>query len=58
MDIDQEIVKIKMKLEDLKKRWPAHSVKPEMVEEMDRLEDELSGLERLKLKGLNSTGDE
>lgn len=54
MDIDKEIQKIQMKLEDLKKRWPAHSVKAEMVEEKDRLEDELSELERLRLDGFNN----
>lgn len=58
MDIDREIQKIKMKLEDLKKRWPAHSVKPEMVEEMDRLEDELCELERVRLEGFNGMEDE
>lgn len=55
MSFDQEIHKLKSNLEDLKKRWPAHSVKPEMVEEMERLEDEISKLTRLKIKGLDNT---
>lgn len=47
MSLENEILQTENKLEDLKKRWPAHSVKPEMVLELERLEDEIK---ELKLK--------
>jgi len=35
------IQELKDQIEDLKKRWPAHSVPAAMVEQLDELEDEL-----------------
>lgn len=32
---------MEQQLEDLKKRWPAHSVKPQMIMEMEQLEEEI-----------------
>ncbi len=36
------VQEIKQQIEDLKKRWPAHSVPAAMVEQLDSLEEELS----------------
>ena len=38
---DERIEKLKAQIEDLHKRWPAHSVPPAMMEEMDELEEQL-----------------
>lgn len=40
----ESIKKVEKKMEDVKKRWPAHSVKPEMVQELENLEEELEKL--------------
>ncbi len=37
----KQIEALQRKIEDLKKRLPAHSVKPHMIRELERLEDEL-----------------
>jgi len=42
--IIERIVITEKKLEDLKKRWPAHSVKPPMILEMEQLEEEIDFL--------------
>jgi hypothetical protein len=39
---NQKIREIREKIAELKRRWPAHSVKIEMVEELERLEEELA----------------
>lgn len=46
--LQAEMEKIEKEIEDLKKRWPAHSVKPSMVQKMEELEDRL-----LELKQMN-----
>jgi hypothetical protein len=38
---NKHIQELKDKIEDLKKRWPAHSVPPAMLQKLDDLEDEL-----------------
>ncbi len=35
------IIELEEKIEDLKKRWPAHSVSPLMFQELEDLEEEL-----------------
>ena len=35
---------LKGKIENLKARFPAHSVKPQMIQELERLEEELETL--------------
>lgn len=42
--IIERIVVMEQQLEDLKKRWPAHSVKPQMILEMEQLEEEIEFL--------------
>lgn len=32
---------LQRQIEELKRRWPAHSVTPTMLQELDELEDEL-----------------
>jgi hypothetical protein len=42
MTIEEERVKeIEAQIADLKARWPAHSVPPNMLMQLDELEDEL-----------------
>jgi tRNA-Thr(GGU) m(6)t(6)A37 methyltransferase TsaA len=36
-----KVEKLKQQIADLKKRWPAHSVSPAMMEQLDDLEEEL-----------------
>lgn len=48
--LKEKISSITQKLEELKQRWPAHSVKPSMVEELDQLEDELEQLQKKLLR--------
>jgi SMC interacting uncharacterized protein involved in chromosome segregation len=37
----KRIKELEEKIEDLKKRWPAHSVSPLMFQELEDLEEEL-----------------
>jgi hypothetical protein len=48
----QEIFEVKLKdlqgaLDDLRARWPAHSVKPEMIIQLEDLEEEIATLQNL-----------
>jgi tRNA-Thr(GGU) m(6)t(6)A37 methyltransferase TsaA len=43
------VKELKEQIADLKKRWPAHSVPPAMMEQLDELEEELS--RELKKRG-------
>ena len=38
----ERIQKLKEKIAELKKRWPAHSVPPALFQELDELEEALS----------------
>lgn len=40
----ERIIFLEQQMEDLKKRWPAHSVKPQMILEMEKLEEEIDFL--------------
>lgn len=44
---EQRLQELKKQLDDLRKRWPAHSVKPEMVSQLDDLEEEVAHLQRI-----------
>ncbi|MBU7005410.1 hypothetical protein [Phosphitispora fastidiosa] len=48
MDDDKKLAELENQLRDLKQRWPAHSVKPQMIEEMERIEDEIENLRKLR----------
>ena len=37
----ERIEELEKQIEDLMRRWPAHSVKPAMVQRLDELEEEL-----------------
>jgi len=39
---NKRIQELEKKIADLKKRWPAHSVPPAMMQELDELEEELA----------------
>jgi len=44
---EDRVKEIEEKIADLKARWPSHSVKPSMWQELEELEDEL---EKAKLE--------
>ena len=48
-NLEERIEKVQKQIADVKKRWPFHSVKPALVEELEDLETELAQL--LKEKG-------
>ena len=50
------VVELKEQIADLKKRWPAHSVPPAMMERLDALEEEL--MMKLKKRGEANEGQE
>jgi len=39
--INERITILEKQIADLKKRWPAHSVPPVMMQQLDELEEEL-----------------
>ncbi len=48
-DMSDRILELKNQIAELKKRWPAHSVPPALLMELDELEDELAReLEKLQ----------
>lgn len=42
--LEQQLKEVEAKLEDLKARWPAHSLKPAMLSELEDLEEERDNL--------------
>jgi predicted dithiol-disulfide oxidoreductase (DUF899 family) len=46
MDNEKEIAELRAKIADIRRRLPAHSVKPGMLQELEQLEDRLSELLR------------
>ncbi len=42
---DAAIQQLEKQIADLKQRWPAHSVPPAMLEELDELEEKLQRLQ-------------
>lgn len=49
MTDNDKIEELKRKIEDLKKRLPAHSIPPAMIAELDELEEKLE--EEMKKQG-------
>ncbi|HHW43648.1 histidine kinase [Desulfofundulus thermobenzoicus] len=47
-ELKAEIRRIEAEIAALKKRWPAHSVKPSMVEQLEELEEELARLRKME----------
>ena len=45
------IKSLEKQIADLKSRWPAHSVPPTMVQELDELEEELERARGSSLRG-------
>ena len=43
---EQKQKTLKAQLNDLRKRWPAHSVKADMVSQLEDLEEEIAALEK------------
>ncbi len=50
------VAEIKEQIADLKKRWPAHSVPPAMMERLDALEEELASELEKRLEKQTSRG--
>ena len=46
-EIMAKINELEANLSDLKKRWPAHSLKPDMFAQLEALEDELEYYKKL-----------
>jgi hypothetical protein len=46
-----KVREIEEKIADLKGRWPAHSVKPSMLQELEELEEELEQAKEAEGKG-------
>ena len=46
---EEKIKEIEARIADLKARWPAHSVRPSMWQELEDLEEELSKANKEKL---------
>jgi len=47
-NIDEKIAVVKNKIKDVKKRWPFHSAKPGLFQELEELEIELEELKKQK----------
>ncbi len=47
-DLEERISEVEAKIADIKKRWPFHSVKVSMVEELENLELEREELYKKK----------
>jgi len=53
MDEKQKVIhevnlkKLQRALRDLRARWPAHSVKPEMIIQLEDLEEEIANLQKI-----------
>ena len=54
-DLEDEIVKLEEKIKEKGAAMPAHSIKPQMVQEIEDLEEELDS-KRKKLKQMKSIG--
>lgn len=48
MNIEEEILGLETKIRNLKLRIPAHSVKPEIIQELDELEEQLEAKKKAK----------
>jgi|YelNatPaOPRAMG01_1025707.scaffolds.fasta_scaffold32443_5 SMC interacting uncharacterized protein involved in chromosome segregation len=55
MMTENRIELLKKEIDDLKKRWPAHSVPPALMEQLDELESQLA-IELEKL-GMGKNGE-
>jgi hypothetical protein len=52
---NKRIQELEEKIADLKKRWPAHSVPPAMMRELDELEEESAeALEQVRQENNNA----
>ncbi|RKO66285.1 histidine kinase [Desulfofundulus salinus] len=51
-DLKEEIARLEEEIAELKRRWPAHSVKPAMVEQLEGLEEKLEHLRRMEEREL------
>lgn len=56
--IDLEIDAVKKKIEDVRKRWPFHSPKPALFQELENLELELDRLKKMKEKQTGNPANE
>ena len=47
-DLREQIAKLEEQIVELKARWPAHSVQPWMLQQLEDLEEELALLQELQ----------
>lgn len=47
MSYQEQIERVMARIADLQKRWPAHTPRQSMVEELEELEEELARLQEL-----------
>jgi len=55
---EERVKEIEAQIADLKKRWPAHSVPPNMLMQLDELEDELEEVRQSLARALAEEGTE
>jgi len=55
MKTENRIEGLRLEIEELKKRWPAHSIPPALMEQLDELESQLAlELEKLRREKMES----
>jgi len=52
--VETRISELEKRINDIRKRLPAHSVKPQLIQELEDLEEELDILKDLKVRGNGS----
>ena len=54
---EQRIKDLEAQIADLKKRWPAHSVSPAILMQLDELEEELEAARKALVRNKAEEGD-
>jgi hypothetical protein len=54
---EERVKELEAQIADLKKRWPKHSVPPNMLMELDELEEELALAEQALVKKIGTEQD-
>jgi len=54
---EEEIKELEQRIGDLRRRLPAHSVRPQMLQELEELEEALEQLKRMEKNATTGNGD-
>jgi hypothetical protein len=54
--LDEQIEELERRLETLKSQWPAHSLSPAMLQQLEDLEDELAQAQQARAERESQTG--